>query len=128
RSVERKNLKAKTVTDMAYEQAQIPVQKAEAFEQLRAALERIFSSTALEKLYRRMESKGVAAREFEKIVALGLLEKADAKLAGSGNAADQIYQSLPVSDRALMREFYLERLEKVDPNVRLKYRKVYGYY
>ena len=113
---------------MPYEQAQIPVQKAEAFEQLRAALERIFSSAALEKLYGRMESKGVAAREFEKIVALGLLEKADAKLAGSGNTANQIYQSLPVSDQALMREFYLERLEKVDPNVRLRYRKVYGYY
>ena len=113
---------------MAYEQAQIPVQKAEAFGELRSALERIFSSPALEKLYRRMESKGVAAREFEKIVALGLLEKADAKLAGSGNTANQIYQSLPVSDQALMREFYLERLETIDPNVRLKYRKVYGYY
>jgi hypothetical protein len=113
---------------MPYEQAQIPVQKAEAFEQLRAALERIFSSAALEKLYRRMESKGVAAREFEKIVGLGLLEKVDAALAGSGKAAKQIYQSLPVSDQALMREFYLERLEKVDAKLRLRYRKVYGYY
>ena len=112
---------------MTYQQAQIPVQKAEAFEQLRAALERIFSSAALEKLYRRMERKGIAAREFEKIVALGLLENADEKLAGSGNTASQIYQSLPVSDQALMREFYLERLEKVEPKVRLKYRKVYGY-
>jgi hypothetical protein len=113
---------------MPYEQAQIPVQKAEAFEQLRAALERIFSSAALEKLYRRMESKGVGAREFEKIVGLGLLEGADATLAGCGATANQIYQSLTVSDQALMREFYLERLEKVDPKVRLKYQKVYRYY
>jgi hypothetical protein len=113
---------------MPYEQAQIPVQKGEAFEQLRLALERIFSSAALEKLYRRLESKGIAAREFEKIVALGLLEKVDATLAGSGKSADEIYGSLPVSDQALMREFYLERLEKVDAELRLKYRKVYGYY
>ena len=113
---------------MAYEQAQIPVQKAEAFAQLRAALERIFSSAALEKLYGRMESKGVAAREFEKIVGLGLLEEADATLAGCGKTANQIYQSLTVSDQALMREFYLERLEKVDPQVRLKHQKIYRYY
>lgn len=113
---------------MPYQQAQIPVQKAEAFEQLRAALERIFSSAALEKLYRRMESKGVGAREFEKIVRMGLLDEADAALAGSVKTANQIYQSLPVSDQALMREFYLERLEKVDAKIRLKYRKVYGYY
>ena len=33
---------------MAFEQAQIPVQKAEEFEQLRSAIERIFSSPALE--------------------------------------------------------------------------------
>jgi len=119
---------AGAVNDMPYQQAQIPVQKVEAFEQLRAALERIFSSAALEKLYRRMESRGVSAREFQKIVGLGLLEQVDATLAGSGKTANQIYQSLPVSDQALMREFYLERLEKVDAKLRLKYRKVYGYY
>ena len=113
---------------MPYEQAQIPVQQAEAFEQLRTALERIFSSPAFEKLFRRLESKSVAAREFEKILELGLLEKADAALAGAGKTAQQIYRSLPVSDQAVMREFYLDRLEKVDTKLRLKYRKVYGYY
>ena len=52
---------------MVYEQAQIPVQKTEAFDQLKSALERIFSSVALEKFYRGVESKSVNAREFEKI-------------------------------------------------------------
>ena len=113
---------------MPYRQAQIPVQKAEAFRQLQAALDRIFSSVALEKLYRRMQSRGVAAREFEKIVGLGLLEESDATLAGCDKTAQQIYQSLTVSDQALMREFYLDRLEKVDSKVRLKYQKVYRYY
>jgi len=113
---------------MAYEQAQITVQKAQEFEQLKSALDRIFSSAALEKFYRRLESKGVSAREFEKIAGLGLIEEADAGLAGSGKSAKQLYEALTLSDQALMREFYLERIEKVDPKVRLKHQKVYRYY
>jgi hypothetical protein len=113
---------------MAYEQAQIPVQKAEDFEQLRSAIDRIFSSPALEKFYRRLEANDVRAREFEKVAALRLLEEADPVLAGCGKNADQIYQSLALSDQALLREFYLERLERVDAKLRLKYQKVYRYY
>jgi hypothetical protein len=113
---------------MAYEQAQIAVQKAEDFEQLRSAIDRIFSSPALEKFYRRLEAKDVRAREFEKVAALRLLEEADPVLAGCGKSADQIYRSLALSDQALLREFYLERLERVDAKLRLKYQKVYRYY
>jgi predicted RNA binding protein with dsRBD fold (UPF0201 family) len=113
---------------MAYEQAQIAVQKTEDFEQLRSAIERIFASVALEKFYSRLESKGVSAREFEKIAGLGLLEQADADLARRGKSAKDLYQSLTLSDQAQMREFYLERMEKVDPQIRLKYQKVYRYY
>jgi hypothetical protein len=113
---------------MAYQQAQIPVQKAEQFEQLRSALSRIFASRALEGFYKRLQSRNVGAREFEKIVGLGIVEEVDSAFAGRGKTANQIYRSLPVSDQALMREFYLERLEKVDPKLRLKYQKVYRYY
>jgi hypothetical protein len=113
---------------MAYEQAQIAVQKTEDFERLRSAIERIFASSALEKYYRRLENKGVSAREFEKIASLGLLEQADADLARCGKSAQALYQSLALSDQALMREFYLVRIENVDPKLRLKYQKVYRYY
>jgi len=113
---------------MAYQQAQIPVQKTEDFEQLRGALERIFSSSALDKFYRRLESKDVRAREFERIASSGLLEQVDSTLARSGKTAKEIYESLPVSDQALMREYYLERIENVDPKVRQKFNKVYRYY
>ena len=113
---------------MAYEQAQIPVQQVEGFERLKSAIERIFGSPALGKFYRRLESKSVPGREFEKIVSLGLLEEADRELAASGKSAKQLYESLALSDRALMREFYLERMEKVDPALRKKYQKVYRYY
>ncbi len=113
---------------MAYQQAQIPVTKTEDFEQLRAAIDRVFNSAALEKFYRKLQGKNVRGREFEKLVNLKLLEEVDPALAGCGKTAKQLYESLALSDQALMREFYLERIEKVDPKIRLKYQKVYRYY
>jgi hypothetical protein len=113
---------------MTFEQAQIPVQRAEDFERLRSAIERILRSAALERLYSRLQEKDIRAREFEKIVGLGLLEEFDSALAGCGKSANQIYRSLTVSDQALMREFYLEQVERVDAELRRKYQKVYRYY
>jgi len=113
---------------MAYQQAQIAVTKTEDFEQLKSALERIFSSAAVEKLYSKLQSRTVYVREFEKILDLGILESVDSALAKSGKPAKTLYKSLTVSDQALMREFYLEQIENVDPKVRQKYQKVYRYY
>ena len=117
-----------TRNQMTYQQAQIAVTKTEDFEQLKSALDRIFNSAALEKFYSKLQSRTVYAREFEKIVDLGILESIDSALAKSGKTAKQLYASLTVSDQALMREFYLERIEKVDAKVRRKYQKVYRYY
>ena len=113
---------------MAYQQAQIAVTKTEDFEQLKSALERIFSSASVEKYYSKLQSRTVYVREFEKILGLGILESVDGELAKSGKTARQLYESLTVSDQALMREFYLERIEKVDAKVRQKYQKIYRYY
>ena len=116
------------MAEMSFQQAQIPVQKAEDFEHLKAAVERVFGSTALEKLYRRLESKDIRAREFEKIVSSGLLELVDSTLARSGRTAKERFEALTVSDRALIREYYLEKIEQVDPKLRQKFNKVYRYY
>ena len=113
---------------MAYQQAQIAVTRTDEFEQLKSALERILSPAAVEKFYSRLQSRTVYVREFEKIVGSGILEALDSTLARSGKTAKQLYQSLALSDQALMREFYLERIESVDVKVREKYRKVYRYY
>ena len=113
---------------MAYQQAQIAVTKTEEFEQLKSALERILGSAAVEKFYGKLQGHAVNVREFEKIAGLGVLGEVDSALAGSGKTAKQLYESLTLSDQALMREFYLERIEKVDPHLRLKYQKVYRYY
>jgi hypothetical protein len=113
---------------MAYQQAQIPVAKTEEFEQLKSALERILSSAVVEKFYSKLQSRTVYVREVEKVIGSGILEAVDSTLAKSGKTARQMYESLTLSDQALMREFYLERIENVDVKVREKYRKVYRYY
>jgi hypothetical protein len=113
---------------MAFQQAPIPVQKTEDFEQLKAAIERVFGSAAVERFYGQLESRSVGVREFEKIVNSGSMEMVDATLARSGKTAKELYESLALSDQALMREFYLEKVEQVDPATRNKYRKVYRYY
>ena len=46
----------------------------------------------------------------------------------AGLNAQQLYQSLPVSDQAQVREFYLSRLEGVAVELRYKFRKLYQYY
>jgi predicted RNA binding protein with dsRBD fold (UPF0201 family) len=113
---------------MTYQQAQIAVTKTEDFEQLKSALDRIFSTSAVEKFYGKLQSQTVYVREFEKILDQGILESVDSTLAKSGKTAKALYGSLTVSDQALMREFYLEQIEKVDAKVRKKYQKVYRYY
>jgi predicted transcriptional regulator len=113
---------------MPYQQAQIAVTKTEEFEQLKSALERILAPAAVEKYYSKLQGRSVNVREFEKIAGAGILEAVDSALANSGKTARQLYESLTVSDQALMREFYLERIEKVDVKIREKYKKVYRYY
>jgi len=112
---------------MAYQQAQIAVTKTEDFEQLKSALDRIFNAS-VEKFYGKLQSRTVYVREFEKVLDQGILESVDSALAKSGKTAKALYESLTVSDQALMREFYLERIERVDTKVRQKYQKVYRYY
>jgi hypothetical protein len=113
---------------MAFQQAQIPVQKTEQFEQLRATIERAFAGERVEKLLRKIQSSNVRIREFEKALDKGVFEAMDSALSASGKTAKQLYTALTLSDQALMREFYLERVEQVDAKVRQRFQKVYRYY
>ena len=113
---------------MAFEQAQIPIQRTEEFEQLRSAIERVFAAESIEKLLRKLQSSNVRIRQFEQALEKRVFDGADPVLARSGKSARQLYAALPLSDRALIREFYLERIEKVDAKTREKFRKVYQYY
>ena len=110
---------------MAFEQATIKVEKVEEFGKLQAAVEQAFLPGKTERFLKQLDRKGIRVRDFEAILAARLLEDA---AGDSGLNAQQLYQGLPVSDQAQMREFYLSKLEGVDVALRHKFKKLYQYY
>ena len=113
---------------MAFQQAQIPVQKTQEFDQLRAMIERVFAPESIEGLLKKVRAGNVRIREFEKVLDGEIFEAVDPALAQSGKRAKQLYSALALSDQALIREFYLERIERVDAKIRQRFQKVYRYY
>ena len=75
-------------------------------------------------MLKQMDRKSVRVRDFDALLAKKVLEDATG---GKLNAA-QLYQSLPLSDQAQIREFYLSKLETVDQSLRHKFKGLYQYY
>jgi hypothetical protein len=112
---------------MGFEQAAIKVAREKEFGELRRAVERVLAPERAEKFLKRLQSKGIRVRDFDVMLASGALEQLDGSL-GKEGAARKLYEALPVSDQAQMREFYLSRVEEVDPGLRTKFQKLYRYY
>jgi hypothetical protein len=110
---------------VGFEQATIKVEKVAEFSKLQAAVEQAFLPEKVERFLKQLDRKGIRVRDFDAILAARLLEDAagDSSLSGQ-----ELYQSLPVSDQAQMREFYLSKLETVDQALRHKFKKLYQYY
>jgi hypothetical protein len=111
---------------VGYEQAAIKVEREKEFGALRDALRGVFAPERVERFLKRLNRKGIRIRDFELVVASGVLEQVDEYLAKSG--ARKLYEALPTSDRAQIREFYLSKIEEVDPALRAKFQKLYRYY
>jgi hypothetical protein len=111
-----------------FQQAGIGVEKRAEFEQLRMALERVFSADSVESFLRLLRLKGIPIRDFDRVLREKLLEQADRELSKSGRSAKQWYAALSVSDQAQVREFYLTALEAVDWPLREKFKQLYRYY
>ena len=107
---------------MAFEQAAIKVEKAQEFSRLRAAIEQEFAPAAVEQFLKQMDRKGIRVRDFDGVLAQRVLD------GDTAQNAQQLYQSLTLSDQALMREFYLSKIEEVDSALRHKFKKLYQYY
>jgi hypothetical protein len=111
---------------MAFEQATIKVQKEQEFAKLQAAVEQTFLPEKTERFLKQLDRKGIRVRDFDGVLAARALEDA------AGSQADlsawKLYQALPVSDQAQMREFYLSKLEGIDVALRHKFKKLYQYY
>ena len=112
---------------MSFEQAAIKVAKEKEFGELKAALIRVFARERVEQFLKRLQSKGIRVRDFDLMLASGALEQVDDSLGKSG-VGRRLYQGLTVSDQAQMREFYLSKVEEVDPTLRAKFQKLYRYY
>ncbi len=93
---------------VAFEQAAIKVEKAQEFARLQAAIEQAFAPEKVEHFLKQMDRKGIRIRDFDAVLAQRVLD------GDTAQNAQQLYQSLTLSDQAQMREFYLSKMEKVD--------------
>ena len=107
---------------MAFEQAAIKVEKAEEFSKLQGAIEQAFKPAEVEQFLKQMDRKGVRIRDIEGVISRRMLD------GGTVENSGQLYQALTLSDQALLREFYLSKIEEVDTALRYRFKKLYQYY
>ena len=114
---------------MAFEQAAIKVEKQQEYGKLQGVIGQAFAPEKVEQFLKQLDRKGIRIRDFDGVLAARALEEvAGRSQADSKLSAWQLYQALPLSDQAQMREFYLSKLETVDTALRHKVKKLYQYY
>ena len=117
---------------MGFEQAAIKIEKQQEFAKLQAAVEQAFLPEKVERFLKQLDRKGIRVREFDGVLSARLLEEVTGAKGGSAPGKElsawQLYQELPLSDQAQMREFYLSKLETIDIALRHKFKKLYQYY
>ena len=113
---------------MGFQQAAIKVEREKEFGELKSSIQRAFGSRTIERFLKRVRSSGLRVRDWEAILAKRVLERVDEELAKSGTTAQTLYQALTVSDQAQVREFYLSKIEEVEPGLRTRFQQLYRYY
>jgi hypothetical protein len=101
-----------------FEQATLTIQNEQTFGEVIQALGSVFSTKNVEDFLRRIKRAGLRARDFEGVLSRGLL----------GKEAQARYVSLEGADQGQVREKYLSMVEKVAPELRARFLKVYAYY
>ena len=101
-----------------YEKPELQVIDPQSFGAVKAAIETSFSATRAADFFKSLVRASVRVRDFESVLTKGLL----------GNAAIAEYNRLGNGDQGQIREFYLASLERVAPELREKFFKLYAYY
>jgi hypothetical protein len=101
-----------------YHKPEITVADPQTFDAVRSVIESAFSAARVKDFLKSIARAGLRVRDFELVLGKGLL----------GVAASDEYSKLGNADQGQVREFYLASLEKVDPDVRQKFFKLYAYY
>ena len=110
---------------MIFEPGVIKVEKEREFGALKAAIEKAFAANGVTKFLKALDSRKIRVRDLDAVFAADAIDRA---AGDNGGTARSLYSSLPVSDQAQMREFYLSKIEEVDPALRAKFHKLYQYY
>jgi hypothetical protein len=108
-----------------FEQGPIKVEKEREFGDLKAAIEKAFASSSVAKYLKELDSRGIRVRDLDAVFAKDSIDRATGGKTGTARA---LHSSLPVSDQAQIREFYLSKIEEVDLALRAKFHKLYQYY
>jgi len=113
------------VKTLIFEAGVIKVEKEREFGDLKAAIEKAFATDRVAKYLKGLDSRKIRIRNLDAVFAADVIDRATGDMAGT---ARSLYGSLPVSDQAQMREFYLSKIEEVDSALRAKFHKLYQYY
>jgi hypothetical protein len=114
---------------VGFEQAAIKIEKQQEFAKLQNAVEQAFLPERAERFLKHLDRKRIRIREFDSVLSARALEDAAGELVAKSDLSSwQLYQALPLSDQAQMREIYLSKLETVDIALRHKFKKLYQYY
>jgi hypothetical protein len=113
---------------VGFEQAAIKIEKQQEFTKLQGAVEQAFLPERVERFLKQLDRKGIRVRDFDAVLTARVLDEVASGIGSSDLSAWQLYQALPLSDQAQMREFYLSKLETVGIALRHKFKKLYQYY
>jgi hypothetical protein len=106
------------VLSSLYQQPVLTVSDPEIFNAVKATIDSSFSSSRVADFLKSLERSKLRIRDFETILSKGYL--------GASTAA--AYGRLDNSDQGQIRELYLASLERISPELREKFFKLYAYY
>jgi hypothetical protein len=101
-----------------YEKPVMTVIDPPVYNAVKSAIESSMASSPASDFFKSVSRAGLRVREFEKVLNRGLL--------GKSTASE--YSRLQNCDQGQIREFYLASLERVAPELREKFFKLYAYY
>ncbi len=108
--------------EAGFQQAGIGIENRQAFEELRSRIDRALGPAA-ERFLKSLSARRIRIREFEALLAQGLLQAA---VQDASQARDEeLYRALALSDQGQMREYYLTAIEQVPNELRSKFNALY---
>jgi len=108
-----------------FEQGVLKVENEREFGDLKTAIEKAFAADQVTKYLKLLDGRGIRVRDLDAVFAADAIDRAAGNKTGT---ARSLFSSLAVSDQAQVREFYLTKLEEIDPALRAKFHKLYQYY